>query len=358
MTVCIIGSGLSALTLAKALVNKKIYVEIFMSKKKNQINKSRTIGISKSNFEYFNKNIINIEKLIWQLKKIEIFSENLKNEKILDFENNNEQLFSILKNYQLHDLLINSLSNNKFCKKKTIKKKYLDLDNYNIIINTDHSNFLTKKYFNKKIIKSYNSSAYTTIIDHEIQSNDTATQIFTKNGPLAFLPISKNKTSLVYSVHDFKKNNKENIKKLILKHNFKYKIKKIQKLEKFELKSYSLRTYHHKKILAFGDLLHKIHPLAGQGFNMTIRDVKFLMEIINERKSLGLPLDYMINSKFEKKMRHTNYIFSNSIDLIHELFNLERKSKSKILSKTIKLIGKNPKLNKVFKKIADQGVNL
>ena len=85
MTVCIIGSGLSALTLAKALVNKKIYVDIFMSKKKNQINKSRTIGISKSNFDYFNKNIINIEKLIWKLKKIEIFSENLKNEKILEF---------------------------------------------------------------------------------------------------------------------------------------------------------------------------------------------------------------------------------------------------------------------------------
>ena len=34
MTVCIIGSGLSALTLAKALVNKKIYVDIFIQKKK------------------------------------------------------------------------------------------------------------------------------------------------------------------------------------------------------------------------------------------------------------------------------------------------------------------------------------
>ena len=60
----------------------------------------------------------------------------------------------------------------------------------------------------------------------------------------------------------------------------------------------------------------------------------------------------MINSKFEKKMRHTNYIFSNSIDLIHEFFNLERKSNSKILSKTIKLIGKNPKLNKITNFIA------
>ena len=81
------------------------------------------------------------------------------------------------------------------------------------------------------------------------------------------------------------------------------------------------------------------------------------MEIINERISLGLPLDYMINSQFEKKIKHTNYIFSNGIDFIHEFFNLERKSNSKILSKTIKLIGKNSKLNQIFKKIADQGVN-
>ena len=33
-------------------------------------------------------------------------------------------------------------------------------------------------------------------------------------------------------------------------------------------------------ILAFGDLLHKIHPLAGQGFNMTIRDMTNLIKII------------------------------------------------------------------------------
>ena len=55
--------------------------------------KSRTIGISKSNVEYFNKNIINIEKIIWKLKKIEIFSDNLKKEKLLSFQNNSESTF-------------------------------------------------------------------------------------------------------------------------------------------------------------------------------------------------------------------------------------------------------------------------
>ena len=70
MRVCIIGSGLTALTLAKALVNQKIFVDIVANNSKYKINYSRTIGISKTNYDYFNKNIINIKKIIWKLKKI------------------------------------------------------------------------------------------------------------------------------------------------------------------------------------------------------------------------------------------------------------------------------------------------
>ena len=42
-------------------------------KKNNQLN--RTLGISKSNIDFFNKNILNIEKLLWNIKKIEIFQK-------------------------------------------------------------------------------------------------------------------------------------------------------------------------------------------------------------------------------------------------------------------------------------------
>ena len=105
MKVCILGSGLTALTLAKALVNQNIFVDLISSNKNYKINHSRTIGISKSNFNYFNKNIINIEKISWKLKKIEIYTDKNKNEKILNFENSDEQLFSIIKNYQLYEIL-------------------------------------------------------------------------------------------------------------------------------------------------------------------------------------------------------------------------------------------------------------
>ena len=76
MTVCILGNGLTALTLAKALVNCKIDVDVYSNKKNYKITNSRTIGITKNNIDFFNKNIININRIIWKLKKIEIFSEN------------------------------------------------------------------------------------------------------------------------------------------------------------------------------------------------------------------------------------------------------------------------------------------
>ena len=49
MRVCILGAGLSSLTLAKALVNQNIYVDRYQKKKLNLKDNSRTIGISKSN---------------------------------------------------------------------------------------------------------------------------------------------------------------------------------------------------------------------------------------------------------------------------------------------------------------------
>ena len=356
MRVCILGSGLTALTLAKALVNQNIFVDIVSLNKNFKINESRTIGISRSNFEYFNRNIINIEKIIWKLKKIEIYSDNIEKEKILNFENNKDQLFSIIKNHEIYEILNKSLTKNKYLKKIKFKKNLIKLNKYNLIINTDFRSSFTKKYFSKKIKKTYNSFAYTTIINHKEVLNEVAIKIFTKIGPIAFLPISKNKTSIVYSIYNPKNINTEKVIQLIRQYNPKYEIKKIEKIENFDLKSIILRSYYHNNILAFGDLLHKIHPLAGQGFNMTIRDINLLIKIIKKQIDLGLPLDSSINIEFEKKIKHKNYIFSKSIDFIYEYFNFENKLNNTFLSKSVQLLGKNKLFNNSFKKIADQGL--
>ncbi len=354
MKLCILGDGLTSLSLAKSLVNKGISVDIFLNKKSLKYNKSRTIGISKKNLDFFNKNILDIKKFLWNINKIEVYSDNLQNEKILNFQNDSQPLFAIIKNYNLQKYLLSKLKKNKFCNFKNKKNfQNSNIKDYKLIINCDSYNAITNKFFFKKIKKNYNSYAYTVIIKHKkLINNNVASQTFTERGPIAFLPISEKETSVVYSIQG---NENLDLKGLIKKYNTKYTIIKFSELTSFELKSSNLRSYYYKNILAFGDLLHKLHPLAGQGFNMSLRDIKDLTELIKFKLDHGLDLDSSICVDFEKKTKHKNYLFSNSIDFVYEFFKLESRMKNDFFSKSIQFFGKNKFLNRSFEKIANSG---
>jgi len=364
MNICIIGGGLTSLSLAKNLTNKKINVHFYHENKIENLSPTRTIGISKSNLEFFKKEILNISNSsFWEINKIDIFSEKLNKENVLSFENNKNNLFYIVKNNYLYKSLIDKISKSKFFKKSLIKKNsfYIDLlkkNKYDLIINCDSNNFLTNKFFSKKIDKNYDNLAYTTILKHKKLENNIATQVFTKVGPIAFLPISNTETSIVCSLNT--KNRKytdSEVLDLISKNNPKYQILKILKLSSFKLSSSNLRNYYHDNILAFGDSLHRIHPLAGQGFNMTIRDIKALSRIIQKKIDLGMQLDSSVLSDFEKETKNKNFLFSHSVDFIYETFNLDNKTKSKGFNKILKTLGKNKNLTNYFIKLADRGLN-
>ncbi len=359
MKVCIIGDGLVSLSLANVLIQKKIEVDIFLNKNNTKYSRLRTLGISKSNIDYFNNNIINIKKILWPIKNIKIFTEKNFNNEILNFNNQSKQIFSIVKNHELQKLLNEKLRKSKLVNFKKIISYDITKQNYKLIINCNSNNWITKKFFSNKIEKKYNSFAYTTIINHKkIVRNNTAFQNFTKNGPIAFLPISENQTSVVYSLKskDIKKNSE--IKNLIKKYNPIYTITKVHDYNFFELKSSNLRKYYVSNILAFGDLLHKIHPLAGQGFNMSLRDIRMLSDIINEKINLGLEIDNSICHEFQKNSKDKNYLFSAGIDWIYKLFNFENKIDSDLLSESIKIIGKNKAINSFLKKFADNGIRI
>jgi 2-octaprenyl-6-methoxyphenol hydroxylase len=364
MNICIIGDGLTSLSLAKNLINKKINVHFYHKNKIKNLSSSRTIGISKNNLEFFRKEIHKIpKKMFWEIKKIEIYSEKLGKENLLEFEKDKVNLFYMVRNNDFYKLLINQISKSKFFKKNLIKKNtfyhnLLKKNKYDLIINCDPNNFLSKKFFTKKIQKDYENHAYTTVLKHNKIENNIATQIFTKKGPVAFLPISNSQTSVVCSLDTKnKKYNDSEVLKLISQNNPKYEIQKTLKLSNFKLSLSNLRNYHHQNILAFGDLLHRIHPLAGQGFNMTIRDIKILSEIIEDKIDLGMQIDSSILEEFEKQTKSKNFLFSNSIDFIYEAFNFDTKIRTKSFNKILKSIGKNKSLTNYFIKFADKGLN-
>ena len=361
MNICLIGDSLTSLVLAQNLINKKIKVSLYYSKQNKFRN--RTLGISKDNLDFINKDIIKINKeLFWSIKKIEIFTEKNKDEKILEFKNKNIELFFMTKYENIYNLINSNLKKNKLFKKILIKdnkfyKNIFKKKEFNLIFNCESNNDIYKKFFHNSIKKDYNSSAYSFIINHNKTKNTKASQIFTKLGPIAFLPISKNQTSVVFFfIYEKSFFNQEMFQALIKKYNQDYKIKNFSKFEKFKLYFSLVRNYYYKKVMTLGDGLHKIHPLAGQGFNMTLRDIKILSKIINTRIDLGLELDYSIYKEFEKNTKHFNLTFASGIDFIYQLFEFDNKFKNQYLTKFIKVVGKNKIFKDFFSKYANKGL--
>ena len=102
MKICILGDGLTSLVLAKILVNKKIHVDILCDDNVINYSNSRTFGITKNNYDFFSKEVLNLKKISWKLDNIQVYNENLPNEKILEFKKNNSEIFSIIRNQQLY----------------------------------------------------------------------------------------------------------------------------------------------------------------------------------------------------------------------------------------------------------------
>jgi len=363
MNICLIGKNVSNLLLAKTLDNKGIYFDLFYSDK-NDLSKmeTRTIGITEDNINFISKNLKNLKRYSWTIDNIKIYTEGDINFETLNFEAEKKFHFSIIKYSDLYKLLERNLKKSKKFKTFFVSKKKLirivQNKKYDLIINSDFKNQISKKYFYQKYSKNYNSTAYTTTINHKLCKNKSATQIFTKFGPLAFLPMSKKKTSLVYSIEN--KNfdiNFDKIVKLIKHYNKKYNIKSFENFENFELKFSILRKYYFKNIICLGDNLHQVHPLAGQGFNMTIRDIKIFSEIIESRLNLGLPLDVSVLDEFEKKVKHLNFSFSKGIDFIYEFFKIDNKFENKISNILVKHLKNNDRFKKFSAKIANRGLN-
>lgn len=359
MKICILGGGLTSLVLARSLSSCISKIDIIIKKHKKSTNTLRTIGISDKNVEFLLKLFPEILSIGNGIKKIEIINDN--NENILNFGNNRKSLFFMFKNEDLFKMVKKTVDSNENIKIKSTKQlpSYHDLKkhNYDLIIDTNLDSDSSNKYFYKKINKDYFGSAYINIIKHKKIKNNVARQTFTKFGPLAFLPISPDLTSIVYSIN----NNEDKfvkqieLEKLVKSYNNFYEILSFKNFEKFNLKFSLLKEYYQENILAFGDKLHKIHPLAGQGFNMIIRDIKLLTEIFENKIKIGLYIDPSDLKEFQNKSRYKNVLFATGIDLIHEFFLIEKKIPKKISKKIFNLLDGNKNINNYFTNIANKG---
>ena len=360
MKICLIGQNLTNLILASVFEEKKLNVDIYLNKKFQNIKTNRTIALSSENFDYL-KFVTKSSIIPWKSKEIKIFTESSQSKEIINFIKKNKEVFNLVSYSKLNEILLKKMKKSKF-----IKLYYLDtssslilnkIKKYDLVINSENKNFISNKFFTNKIKKNYRSRAYTFTINHPCKDNNIAIQVFTKFGPLAFLPLSNTKTSIVFSYKGVDMDD-EKIVDIFKKYNSFYPFTKINKIEKLSLSFEMLRNYTYENILAFGDLIHRIHPLAGQGFNMTIRDIKIISKIVNDKISLGLPIDISVAEDFQSSTKHFNYLYGKAIDGIYEFFRFDSKINNSISKPVFKILNNNSIFKKYSDILSDKGLNL
>ena len=373
--ICIIGSGLAGLSAAKILSEEDITIDLYLgNNKKNKIKSdNRTTAISESSYQFI-KQKFNIKNIFWPCKEINLFFEDLKKIKnFLSFKKKN--LMYVFKNKELKKEL-----NKKIFQKKNIRliKKNITGINY-----TDGSILLDKKFifydliilcigshsklYNKinqgrAIEKTYKEIAITTNIEHESKI-DSVSQYFLKEGPFAILPYDKKSFSVVWSVSSifFNKNNKS-IKKIltskikILLNN--PKIKKISNIQSFPIKLNLKKKYFKSNVLILGDGLHSIHPMAGQGFNLVLRDIKKLNELISKTLKLGLLFkNNFLLKDFYQARKPENTIIGLGVNLTNIFFK-DNKYFSPIRKTILENINNFKFIKKISQTISDKGISI
>ena len=364
--ICIVGDGLSGLVSAIAL-NKLPNVEIHLIAKKAIKNRDkRTTAISESNLKFLQENIVNLNtKLFWPSKKIELFYET-KKEKInfLNLMEKNKNLMHVFENEKFKNILLQKVKKNKIkIIRKEIKNLKLTKDyDLSILCLGGKAKIYKKLITSRAIRKDYKEIAITGCINHKIKNLATS-QFFLKEGPLAILPFAKNKFSFVWSLS--KLLYEKNINNI--DHFVKDKIKNILKI-KYDIQVLNLqpypihlnleRKYHDKNVLILGEGLHTIHPVAGQGFNLVLRDIKKFKEILEYYLTLGISINNSYALKdFNVQRKPENIIFGLGIDMTHNFFK-QNKYLDPLKEIILKNISENNMIKKISKIISNQGLSI
>ena len=91
-------------------------------------------------------------------------------------------------------------------------------------------------------------------------------------------------------------------------------------------KKYKLNFEYAKKIISksiilMGDAAHSLHPIAGQGLNLSIKDIIALRDNIEHFKYLGYSLgNQVILSKLQDERQADNAIYTFSTNYLNEIF--------------------------------------
>ena len=379
----VIGGGLSGLTTTLALSKIGLSVAIIdktslKMAKKNE-GDQRTTAVSASGKKVFEALDVwdSLKKSAEPILDIVVSEKGKKGHLNFDHQTvGTEPMGHILNNIELKNSLISSIRsqkniqlfpfkslNNFFPKTGAVTIDLKDGSSYEaaLLVAADGRNSDGRRIAKIKSTNiNYNQSSIVFTVGHEKPHRGTAYEQFTTGGPIASLPMRGNKSSVVWSEDtevvgslmqlddkDFAAAASYRLNDCLGKMTI------IGQRKVFPLKLNYADTIIANRFAMVGDAAHGLHPIAGQGFNLGLRDIANLTEEISNARRLGLDIgSFETLRSYQAARRFDNFSLVAATDGLNRLFTDNNKIVRFIRSSGLDAINTMNPIKNLFMRLA------
>lgn len=203
---------------------------------------------------------------------------------------------------------------------------------------------------------SYPQAGIVTTVAHSKPHGGKAVQHFLPAGPFAILPLKGDRSSIVWSEE------RERAREILdgddaaflaeLTKRFGVRLGEIAvagPVQSFPLDFQLVRSFIADRLALVGDAAHAVHPLAGQGLNIGLRDVAALTETVVEAARLGLDIGSApVLERYERWRRFDSVFSATAMDGLNRLFSSDSAPLRALRDLGLGLVDRAPALKRFF----------
>ena len=202
----------------------------------------------------------------------------------------------------------------------------------------------------------YDQSGIVVTVGHERDHGGRAEEHFLPAGPFAILPLTGKRSSLVWTES---RNEAARITALDedefhaeLEKRFGLHLGEIKALDRpraFPLGYFVARSFIAERLALVGDAAHVIHPIAGQGLNMGLKDVAALAEVVVDAARLGMDLGQAdVLDRYQRWRRFDTMAMGLATNSLNFLFSNESQLLRTVRDVGLGLVDRAPPLKNLF----------
>ena len=202
----------------------------------------------------------------------------------------------------------------------------------------------------------YDQAGIVTTIAHERPHNGRAEEHFLPAGPFAILPLTRNRSSIVWT------ESKADAARIVALSDAEFLAELEQRFglhlgdlalagprRAFPLGLHVARSFIAERIALIGDAAHVIHPIAGQGLNMGLRDAAALAEAAIDAARLGIDVGAVsVLERYQRWRRFDTMAMGVATDSLNRLFSNNSDVLRLVRDMGLGLVDRMPNLKEFF----------